>query len=113
VEKAEIIYGGIFPVVYDFLHLVDNVAKLGHLDSFLAFPFENNMRVFKRYCKKPHLYLQQIARRIAEETNYLDRFTTRRNNDAPVKVTKQCYTGKVPMGLAGARQYSNVKTVHI
>jgi len=113
VEQAEIIYGASFLSynVHALLHLVDDVVKLGPLDSFSAFSFENNMRVFKRYCRKPHLYLQQIAHRIAEETNYLDRFTTRQINDAPVKVTKR-YTGKVPIGLAGARQYSNVKTVN-
>jgi len=96
VEQAEIIYGASFLSynVHVLLHLVDDVAKLGPLDSFSAFPFENNMRVFEKYCKKPHLYLQQIARRIADKTNYLDRFTTKRNNDAPIKV---------PMGLAGAR----------
>jgi len=72
VEQAEIIYGASFLLynVHALLHLVDDVIKLGPLDFFSAFPFENNMRVFKRYCRKPHLYLQQIAHRIAEETNY-------------------------------------------
>jgi len=73
VEQTEIIYGASFLSynVHALLHLVDDIAKLGPLDSFSAFLFENNMRVFKRYCRKPHLYLQQIARRIAGETNYL------------------------------------------
>jgi len=42
------------------------VRRLGNLDSFSAFPYENNMAIFKRYCRKPGLPIQQFFNRIAE-----------------------------------------------
>jgi len=42
------------------------VQQLGPLDSFSAFPYENNMTIFRKYCRKPNLPLQQISNRFAE-----------------------------------------------
>jgi len=49
------------------LHLVEDVSRFGPLDSHSAFPYENNMMYFRKLCRKPHLQLEQIARRRTEE----------------------------------------------
>lgn len=45
------LYGSTFNSynVHGLLHLT-NVRRLGALDSFSAFPYENNMRIFRKYC---------------------------------------------------------------
>jgi len=42
------------------------VRHLGNLDSFSAFPYESNMAIFKKYCRKPDLPIQQFFNRMAE-----------------------------------------------
>jgi len=49
------------------LHLTNDVRRLGVLDSFSAFSYENNMTFFRRYSRKPHLPLQQFFNRIVEK----------------------------------------------
>ncbi|XP_077257804.1 uncharacterized protein LOC143894965 [Temnothorax americanus] len=55
--------------VHGLVHLVEDVAKFGSLDSFSAYKFENYMQTFKRFVRKPNQPLQQIVRRIAEMEN--------------------------------------------
>lgn len=49
------------------------MRQLGSLDSFSAFPYENNMSNFRKYCRKTNFPLQQFSNRMAEiearETN--------------------------------------------
>ncbi|EFN67397.1 hypothetical protein EAG_07631, partial [Camponotus floridanus] len=52
--------------VHGLIHLTDDMRQLGPLDSFSAFPYENNMAVFKKYCRKPGSVLQQISNRFVE-----------------------------------------------
>jgi len=68
VNRWENLYGSIFNSynVHGLLHLTDDVRRLGPLDSFSAFPYENNIMIFRKYCRKPGLFLQQIANRMAE-----------------------------------------------
>ena len=68
VQQSESLYGQWFVSynVHGLLHLVKDVELLGPVDTYSAFPYENNIRVFKRYCRKPNLQLQQIANRRAE-----------------------------------------------
>jgi len=51
-------------IIYSLTHLTNDVRRLGPLNSFSAFPYENNM--FRKFCRKPGLPLQQISNRIAE-----------------------------------------------
>jgi len=53
--------------IHGLLHLVEDVSRFGPLDSHSAFSYENNMMYFQKLCRKPHLQLEQIARRRTEE----------------------------------------------
>ncbi|XP_071581909.1 uncharacterized protein [Temnothorax nylanderi] len=71
VEKCEAIYGLTFFSynIHGLLHVVEDVKRFGPLDAYSAFPYENNMSIFRKYCRKPDLPLQQIANRRAEQSN--------------------------------------------
>ncbi|EFN87335.1 hypothetical protein EAI_08038, partial [Harpegnathos saltator] len=68
VDRCESLYGATFNSynIHGLLHLTDDVRQLDSLDSFSAFPYENNMTFFRKYCRKPNLPLQQIFKRMAE-----------------------------------------------
>lgn len=53
--------------VHALLHLTKDVERLGPLDSFSAFPYENNISFFRKYYRKPHRPLQQFFNREAEK----------------------------------------------
>lgn len=69
VLRCEILYGPTFQTynVHGLLHLPDDVKRFGSLDSFSAFPYENNMSIFNKYCRKPSQPLQQFFNRMAEK----------------------------------------------
>ncbi|KAM0736975.1 hypothetical protein ACS0PU_000068 [Formica fusca] len=52
--------------VHGLLHLTDDVRCLGSLDSFSAFPYENNMSTFRKFCRKSNQPLQQMFNRMKE-----------------------------------------------
>lgn len=52
--------------IHGLIHLINDVRQLGPLDTFSAFPYENNMAFFRKYSRKPDSTLQQIFNRIAE-----------------------------------------------
>jgi len=60
--------------VHGLLHLANDVKNFGPLDSFSAFPFENNMNYFNKICRKPNQHLQQIANRRYEEKKLQEKF---------------------------------------
>ncbi|XP_043277800.1 uncharacterized protein [Venturia canescens] len=68
VQQGVSLYGNDFVSynVHGLLHLVDDVERFSPADEYSAFPYENAIKVFRRYVRKPHLSLQQIANRIAE-----------------------------------------------
>lgn len=70
VEYSAILYGRSFVSynVHGLLHLVDDVKLFGPVDKYSAFPYENSMKIFRQYIRKPELPLQQIANRRAEAT---------------------------------------------
>lgn len=53
--------------MHGLLHLTDDVRCLGNLNSFSAFPYESNMIIFRRYCRKANQPLQQLFNRIKEK----------------------------------------------
>lgn len=71
VEKCEAIYGLTFFSydIHGLLYVVEDVKRFGQLDAYSAFPYENNMSIFIKYCRKPDLPLQQIANRRAKQSN--------------------------------------------
>lgn len=68
VARCENLYGLSFISynVHGLLHLTSDVRQLGPLDSFSAFPYENNMPIFRKYCRKPSFPLQQFSNRMSE-----------------------------------------------
>lgn len=57
VKRCEIVYGATFLSynIHCLIHLANDVQQLGPLDTFSAFPYENHMRLFRKYCRKPDL----------------------------------------------------------
>lgn len=68
VLRSENLYGPTFNSynIHGLLHLTADVRRLGSLDSFSAFPYENNMSIFRKYCRKPGQPLQQFFNRMGE-----------------------------------------------
>ncbi|XP_076660386.1 uncharacterized protein LOC143363725 [Halictus rubicundus] len=68
VRRCEKFYGPTFNSynVDGLLHLADDVRRFGTLDSFSAFPYESNMSIFRKYCRKPGQPLQQFSNRMRE-----------------------------------------------
>lgn len=55
--------------IHNFLHLSNCVKLYGCLDNFGAFPFKHYSQQLKKKVRKSAQLLQQIVRRIIEETN--------------------------------------------
>lgn len=53
--------------VHALLHLSTDVERLGPLDSFSVFPYENNISFFRKYYRKSHRPLQQFFNREADK----------------------------------------------
>lgn len=68
VRLCETLYGESFISynVHGLLHVVKDVENLGPLESFSAFCYENNMPLFRKLIRKPHLPLQQFCKRLFE-----------------------------------------------
>ncbi|XP_076659871.1 uncharacterized protein LOC143363156 [Halictus rubicundus] len=66
VRRCEKFYGPTFNSynVHGLLHLAADVRRFGTLDSFSAFPYESNMSIFRKYCRKPGQPLQQFSNRM-------------------------------------------------
>lgn len=110
VNHAEHIYGPEFMTynTHSLLHLVEDVKRFGPLDSFSAFPYENNMTYFRKCCRKPHQHLQQIANRRME---FHRQNATRNNDNASVKLSKRHNKGPLlPQLPENIMQFSLYKT---
>lgn len=68
VENSKKQYGKTFMCsnVHCLCHLVEDVLNFGLLDEFSAFPYENNMGLVSKLCRKQHQTLQQISHRLSE-----------------------------------------------
>lgn len=64
--KAHMIYN-----THSLSHIVDDYEKYGILDKISAFPFENYLQKLKNYVRRPGKELQQVVKRIHEES-FLD-----------------------------------------
>ena len=96
--------------VHGLLHVVDDVESLGPVDTYSTFPYENNMKIFGRYCRKPDLPLQQIANRIAEQGRWVQKNVHQNSCINPVTI-HQHENGPLPAGMteSGIIQYSRVQ----
>lgn len=54
--------------MHSLIHIADDVARFGPLDTISCFPFENHLRSLKKLVRKAEMPLQQIVRRISEQS---------------------------------------------
>jgi hypothetical protein len=68
VSNSEELYGETFVVynVHSLIHLCQHVRRLGPVDSFSAFPFENYLGQLKKLLHSGNKPLQQVCRRLSE-----------------------------------------------
>lgn len=71
VEIFKQLYGNdtIIYNVHNLLHINKDVLMFGPLDNFSAFPFENYMQLIKKLLRKTDKPLQQLYKRISENSN--------------------------------------------
>lgn len=69
VHDAEILYGKEILVynVHSLLHLSDDVKRLGCLDNYSAFVFENKLGQLKNLILNPQHVIEQLLRRLDEQ----------------------------------------------
>lgn len=99
VKRCTNFYGSTFNSynIHGLTHLSNDVRQLGPLDSFSAFPYENNMAIFKKYCRKPAFPLQQIYNRIAEMEAH---GTVKHSNiNSSIHVSKEHNAGPLPCNV--------------
>ena len=96
--KTAVVYN-----IHGLLHLAADAERFGSLENFSAFPFENKLKAVKRLVRKPHLALQQVARRLAE----LERCDVSIPNSVvkQYKVKNEHNEGPVPEAIANAKQF--------
>nr|XP_034195292.1 uncharacterized protein LOC117611451 [Osmia lignaria] len=95
VLRSEKLYGPNFCSynVHGLLHLTNYVRRLCPLDSFSAFPYESNVRILRKYCRKPGLPLQQFVNRMAEiQTHGANRVRVVASSDIEVSMPLGCGT---------------------
>lgn len=68
VQNGSILYGPTFISynIQNLIHIADDCDRLGALDSFSAYVFENHLGVIKRLLRKSEKPLQQVVKRLAE-----------------------------------------------
>lgn len=91
------------------LHLPDDVRSFGALDSFSAFPYENNMTYFRKLCRKPNQQFQQIFKRRAENVHTA---TKKYVDPTSLKFIRSHTEGPVPQieDIDRYKQYKKVVT---
>jgi hypothetical protein len=106
VELASTIYGADFIVynVHGLLHLAADVKRHGSLDSFSAFPFENELKSLKRLVRKAGNPLAQCVRRLTELHKFPS-FTKYNAVECIVVPNVEHNWGPIPVGFQGALQF--------
>jgi len=109
VRDAEALYSKEILVynVHNLLHLADDVKRLGCLDDFSAFPFENKLGHLKKLVKKPQFPLQQVVRGINEMQQ--QQFSSCDMSDKPA-VSSEHTDGPLIASFRNAAQYRKLKT---
>lgn len=69
VQYYEVLYGkdNMIYTIHSLIHLSDDAKRLGPLDSFSTFPFENHLHSLKKLLRKSEKPLPQIHRRLIEK----------------------------------------------
>jgi hypothetical protein len=109
VTDAEVLYGKQIMVynVHCLIHLAEDVKRLGCLDEFSAFLFENKLGQLKKLVRKPSYPLQQILRRLNEQQS----FKVTDHSAIVEPVTKfEHNSGPLIAAHPSAKQFKRVKT---
>jgi hypothetical protein len=108
VEQSASIYGPEFVVynVHCLVHLSADAMTHGSLDSFSAFPFENELKTVKSLVRKAELPLAQVVRRLSEK-----RAVHQSQQTCFATCVVQCehFLGPVPKGLEHGRQFRKLR----
>jgi hypothetical protein len=107
VTDAETLYGkqSLVYNVHSLIHLAADVKKLGSLENFSAFIFENELGHLKKLVRKPQNPIQQILNRLDEQTIY--------GKQSPSKMTglttkSEHSRGPLLTSVVGSRQYKQL-----
>jgi len=106
VMQARQLYGSTFIVcnVHSLVHVTQDVKARGYLDSFSAFPFENQMCALKRMVRKGALPLSQIVRQITEKRSLTVNATHLLRH-----IYGKHFNGPVPDGFEQWEQFSRFR----
>lgn len=94
--------------IHGLIHLCNDVRNYGSLDSFSAFPYENNMQHLRKMCRKPNHQLQQIVNRRHKEKKL------HKNNFSfinVIQVSNMHENGPVPAIFQSFRYYSQYRNL--
>lgn len=110
VTLCEILYGQQFLSynVHGLLHVVADVERLGGLDTFSSFCYENNMPEYTKRIRKPHLSLAQYYKRIKEEEDFHDAPV---NNNIHLRLSQIHSAGPLPEDIPDdlCQQYNKLQ----
>jgi len=107
VSDTEILYGkeSLVYNVHNLLHLAADVKRLGVLDNFSAFMFENKLGQLKKLVRKPQQPIQQVLKRLNEQASLrFEKATQTSGLIAKVEHTR----GPLLPSIRGARQYKQL-----
>lgn len=108
VKDAEALYGkeALVYNVHNLVHIAADVERLGCLDKFSAFPFENKLGELKKMVRKPQQPIQQVLKRLDERQSY--------HTEVSCSIVEQlkCEHSRGPVlpGYSGCKQYKQLKT---
>jgi hypothetical protein len=108
VSDTVILYGkeSLVYNVHNLLHLAADVKKLGVLDNFSAFMFENKLGQLKKLVRKPQQPIQQVLKRLDEQASFRFQKATQTSG----LIAKVEHTGGPLLpSIRGARQYKQLQ----
>ena len=89
--------------VHSLVHLAKDAVKFGSLENVSAFPFENFLGRLKRLIRKPSFPLEQVIRRLSEQTGLSVEETF-------PKLKNEHLCGPLPNILSTGIQYRSIQT---
>lgn len=90
--------------VHGLVHLSDEVKRFGSLDNISCFPFENYLGQLKRKVRKPSSPLEQVIRRISEQSQ------SHETSVKPFALRKPHCGGPIPREVLVSSEYKELQT---
>jgi hypothetical protein len=109
VEQSVTIYRPEFVVynVHCLVHLAAEANERGCLDSFSAFPYENELKTLKRLVRKAAVPLSQVVRRLSEKNDHHSTQNLHLQSDCAVKC--EHFNRSVLQGLESGQQFNRLR----